>query len=288
MATYVDDSIVKIKGLTGTGRWSGLNDRFRHGPEQLSQDAQLVLSLALTYRSGSVPSARGLYEAQRDQAQALGQRYMGEVRIKKALQELSRRGFYGIRRESAGKNMIVTLRSYSNLPWGHLEELAAVPKADILKKYFPKSIARSTVGAAPVSSPAPPSHDVAPEKEEDHGLVLQGQAKAPASRPSHRYGVVTGETWPGQVPAWPIDHLWCIKFSAPVPKLGFRELSVCGVEHDEAEEILRRWVKGDAERFVFEMPEGAEPFWAQGWAHGELADLRIMPMREAIETGEAS
>lgn len=136
MTRYIDDSVVKIKGLKGTGRWSGLNDRYRFGPEQLSQDAQLVLGIALTYRNGQVPTCKGLYLAQREQAKALGQRYLGEVRVKKALAELRDRGFYAVRRESAGRDMIVTIRSYSNKPFEHIAELDKPTREDLIRKYF--------------------------------------------------------------------------------------------------------------------------------------------------------
>jgi hypothetical protein len=141
---YIDDSIVKVKKLAGTGRWVGINDRYRFGPEQLSQDAQLVLGIALAYRSGRVPTGRGIYEAQRDQAKALGQRYMGERRVKAALAELKDRGFYGIRRISAGRDMIITIRSYSNKPFEHLAELESEPREAVVARYFP---GRTVAGA---------------------------------------------------------------------------------------------------------------------------------------------
>lgn len=133
-----DVGLIDRRGLMGTGPWLGLNYRYIAGPERLSIDARELLTFVMSYyHSGRVPARAQLYEDQKAQAQALGQKYLSDKRIKAALCELKERGFYGVRKVSDGPGCWVNLRSFSNLPYKHVEQLNAIPREEILRQYLP-------------------------------------------------------------------------------------------------------------------------------------------------------
>jgi hypothetical protein len=159
-AEHLDIGLVERRGLSGTGPWLGLNNRYVSGPERLSHDAQILLLFVMTnYRSGQVPPRAKIYEDQKIEAQELGQRYLSDKRIKVALAELKERGFYGMRKVSAGPNRWVNLRSFSNLPFEHVTALNAVPREQIINQYFPGCAPAATVAVATPVSAEPGEHD---------------------------------------------------------------------------------------------------------------------------------
>jgi hypothetical protein len=148
MTVNKDIGVATIVGLGGGDPWMGIHLRYLRGPERLSPDAREVLMLALAYGKRQVPARNRFYEDQKQQAIELGHRYLSDKRIKVALKELKDRGFYGVRKVSAGPGCWVTLRSFCNLPFKHVEELEARPRDEIIREYFPERATAVIAGPA--------------------------------------------------------------------------------------------------------------------------------------------
>lgn len=119
-------------------------DRFADhvGGQPLSPEAREVRGIALSFPQFQAPGLKELLRLHRDAVTNSGSGYrpFGEVKIKAAIAELKRRGFYGIRRASLGRGGAGTsdgrprmafARSYGNEPYGHLEALEALTDDEI-------------------------------------------------------------------------------------------------------------------------------------------------------------
>lgn len=119
------------------GGWFPSRHEDHFGTNPLSPEAQVVLNLALSFPAFQVPGVDELLDFHRDMVEASGSRYraFGKVKLKNAIAELKRRGFYGIRRASLGRlsgdgtddrPRLAFARSYGNEPGKHLKALAAL------------------------------------------------------------------------------------------------------------------------------------------------------------------
>jgi hypothetical protein len=119
------------------GGWYPSRHQDHFGTSPLSPEAQVILALALSFPTFQAPGIDGMLDFHRDMVAASKSPYraFGKVRVKAAVAELKRLGFYGIRRASLGRSArgssdaaprLAFARSYGNEPFKHLKNLAGL------------------------------------------------------------------------------------------------------------------------------------------------------------------
>lgn len=81
---------------------------------------------------------------------------------------------------------------------------------------------------------------------------------------------------------WPVDESWCAQFVAPVCGR-VRDIAVFGLTQPQTERFLRQVHAGPRERIILPVAS-SQQFWRTGWIRAEMDKIRVMPMREAIDT----
>lgn len=119
----------------------------------------MILGIAQTFPQFQAPGKRELWILQKERAEMSGSKYRhyGINRVQDALTELGKRGHYGVRRvtggrQPGGKADWAYARSFSNVPWQHLKDLEALTHEQVRRHFAAAKRAWASRGGAAMAS----------------------------------------------------------------------------------------------------------------------------------------